>query len=129
MSSDDEDDEFDCMSKNKNIFSASKFAFKKKENPVDQVEDEELDEEESKMSQEEMMKSMIPTALDDSAGPFNPKLNVDGFGDDEDSSDEDPDPRPRKRKNRVCSDEDEDEDEGRKPSFRSLRKKVKADSG
>ena len=120
MSSDDEDDEFDCMSKNKNIFSASKFAFKKKENPVDKIEDEELDEEESKMSQEEIMKSMIPTALEDSAGPFNPKLNVDGFGD-EDSSDEDPEPRPRKRKNRVGS--DEDEVDGKK--LRSLRKKAK----
>ena len=76
MSSEDEDDEFDCMSKNKNIFSASKFAFKKKENPVDEVEDEELDEDEAGLSQEEMMRSMIPTALEDSAGPFNSKLNV-----------------------------------------------------
>ena len=123
MSSEDEDDEFDCMSKNKNIFSASKFAFKKKENPVDEVEDEELDEDEAGLSQEEMMKSMIPTALEDSAGPFNPKLNVDGFGDD-DSSDEDPEPRPRKRKNRL--DSDEDEDVGKDPkSLRSLRKKIK----
>ena len=123
MSSEDEDDEFDCMSKNKNIFSASKFAFKKKENPVDEVEDEELDEDEAGLSQEEMMRSMIPTALEDSAGPFNPKLNVDGFGDD-DSSDEDPEPRPRKRKNRL--DSDEDEDVGKDPkSLRSLRKKIK----
>ena len=123
MSSEDEDDEFDCMSKNKNIFSASKFAFKKKENPVDEVDDEELDEDEAGLSQEEMMRSMIPTALEDSAGPFNPKLNVDGFGDD-DSSDEDPEPRPRKRKNRL--DSDEDEDVGKDPkSLRSLRKKIK----
>ena len=123
MNSEDEDDEFDCMSKNKNIFSASKFAFKKKENPVDEVEDEELDEDEAGLSQEEMMRSMIPTALEDSAGPFNPKLNVDGFGDD-DSSDEDPEPRPRKRKNRL--DSDEDEDVGKDPkSLRSLRKKIK----
>ena len=123
MSSEDEDDEFDCMSKNKNIFSASKFAFKKKENPVDEVEDEELDEDEAGLSQEEMMRSMIPTALEDSAGPFNSKLNVDGFGDD-DSSDEDPEPRPRKRKNRL--DSDEDEDVGKDPkSLRSLRKKIK----
>ena len=129
-SDDDDDDEFSLMSKNRNIFSASKFSFTKKENPVDQVEDEELDEEESKMSQEEMMKSMIPTALDDSAGSFNPKLNVDGFGDDEDSSDEDPNPRPRKRKQRLVSDEDEDDDnDEKKPkSLRSLRKKVRPES-
>ena len=106
-SSEDEDDEFDRMSR-KSIFSASSFAFKKKENPVNKVED--TDEEEVFMSEEEIRKSMIPTKLDDSDDGelLNPKLNVDGFCDDE-SSDEDGNPQPGKRKKRFLTDEDEKE--------------------
>ena len=120
--SSDGDDEFDTMSKKKqSIFSASSFAFKKKENPIDIIE--ESDDEETHMSQEEIMKSMIPTSFDDSDDqePLNPKLNVDGFCEDE-SSDEDKDPQPRKRKKRLCSDE-----EDKKGNLRSTRKKVRRD--
>ena len=76
------EDEFDQMSSKPNLFkTGTKDLFKKNDNPAD---DFDIEEEEEEMSQEELMLSMIPTAIEEE---LDPKLNVDGFMDE--SSDED----------------------------------------
>ena len=101
------EDEFDKMSSKKNIFKSSKTIFKKEENPIDQNNLKDIEPEDDELSQEEIMKSMIPTSLDELENEMKPKLNVDGPFD-ASSSDEDFKPQRKKRKApTVDSSEDE----------------------
>ena len=93
------EDEFDQMSSKQNVFkSGIKDIFKKNENPINDIDS---DEENEEMSQEEIMQSMIPIVIDDD---IDPKLNLDGFVDDD--SEEDVKPSKTKKKKRPVLDTD-----------------------
>ena len=85
--SDESDDEFSLMSK-KNIFkTSSRDLFKKVKNPVEDSSDE-SGVDNNGLSSEDLMKSMVPTAFDDS-DTIDPKLNLDGCFDESSSDEED----------------------------------------
>merc|ERR1712106_336056 len=108
------------MSCKENLFkSGTTDIFKKNENPAHSFD---VDKEEEEMSQEELMLSMGPTAIEED---INPKLNLDGFVDDSSDSEEEAStgtknmskkrkgkntkkPLKKTRKNKVSSDGESD---------------------
>ena len=101
------EDEFDKMGSKKTFFKSSKTAFVKEENPIDKDNLIDVDAEEGNMSQEELMQSMIPTALDDNEAS-NQNLNLDGLND---LSDSDDDFLPQSKKRKMPSIESDSDDE------------------
>eukprot|EP00091_Calanus_sinicus_P015740 TRINITY_DN34352_c0_g1_i1.p1 TRINITY_DN34352_c0_g1~~TRINITY_DN34352_c0_g1_i1.p1 ORF type:complete len:116 (+),score=48.87 TRINITY_DN34352_c0_g1_i1:255-602(+) len=111
------EDEFDQMSSKPNLFKAgTKDLFKKNDNPAD---DFGIEEEEEEMSQEDLMLSMIPTAIEEE---LDPKLNVDGFVDD--SSDEDAKPAKKRATRRTAVVSDSDEEATTSTKRRKTKKKL-----
>ena len=85
--SDESDDEYSRMSKKSIFKSSSRDLFKKVKNPVEDSSDE-SGVDNNGLSSEDLKKSMIPTAFDDS-DTIDPKLNLDGCFDESSSDEED----------------------------------------